>query len=682
MRVSLQIDGDASGALKAAQDTSGAINDLGKQTEAISKAIEDGFKNASGAVDNLKNSSQAAGAANDNVANSALGLAGKLSQVTSAAAGADSALAKGAAGAVSFAKGIGDLAKTAGAFNIIGGVIGLTVTAASTFYGVVNSGSAEASKRLDDTTAHIAAANAAYRAAAAAAGAYYDKVNNIAIFDSTQNLKRLRADQQKYSGAVANSLTPSQSGIFNGSIPGEAGLDGGVVGVLFPDQANERFKGFKDDFDALNASIRANAPEWEKFGQAVTAKGIANPDLADSAQEIVKIADARIKGAAAISEEERNLRLYTGTATKADLAARGLTSSANENAGAFDRLAKAMDRQSAAQAAEAQTAGLGAGAAAKLRAEFVLTETAQQSGIRVSGAYANQIQTIATRAGDAAQKLAQAKLQADTAFQTSQLGRNTIDATVASQLQGSFGNNADQNSAIANAIRLNETLKDLKSTTLDLASGGFRDFRTELQSGATAFQALEKAGLNALTKIADKLLDKTLDNGISQLFGAFLGTGGINASGSIAGAIGPTSIGGAPLVFDTGGYTGPGGKYQPAGIVHKDEFVFDQGATRRIGVGALERLRRGYADGGLVGGPAPWSLGSSQTGSSGSPSGGPQALHVSVSVSVDENGKLQAYVKNVSAQSFSDGLSAYVGSPDHTTHVAQASKTAKVYRLL
>lgn len=60
--------------------------------------------------------------------------------------------------------------------------------------------------------------------------------------------------------------------------------------------------------------------------------------------------------------------------------------------------------------------------------------------------------------------------------------------------------------------------------------------------------------------------------------------------------------------FARGGYTGPGGKYQPAGIVHAGEYVLPQEIVRQPGMLAyLERLRRqgsgalrGYADGGLV----------------------------------------------------------------------------------
>lgn len=58
--------------------------------------------------------------------------------------------------------------------------------------------------------------------------------------------------------------------------------------------------------------------------------------------------------------------------------------------------------------------------------------------------------------------------------------------------------------------------------------------------------------------------------------------------------------------FASGGYTGDGGKYQPAGVVHKGEFVFSKEATSRIGVNNLayahSQAKQGYADGGFVGG--------------------------------------------------------------------------------
>ena len=47
------------------------------------------------------------------------------------------------------------------------------------------------------------------------------------------------------------------------------------------------------------------------------------------------------------------------------------------------------------------------------------------------------------------------------------------------------------------------------------------------------------------------------------------------------------------LSLASGGYTGAGGKYEPAGIVHKGEYVFSQEDVQRIGLNNLEMMRRG-----------------------------------------------------------------------------------------
>jgi hypothetical protein len=60
-----------------------------------------------------------------------------------------------------------------------------------------------------------------------------------------------------------------------------------------------------------------------------------------------------------------------------------------------------------------------------------------------------------------------------------------------------------------------------------------------------------------------------------------------------------------PKGFADGGYTGDGGKYQPAGIVHKGEYVIDKEDTARLGPAQIAAFARsglpGYANGGLVG---------------------------------------------------------------------------------
>jgi lambda family phage tail tape measure protein len=124
---------------------------------------------------------------------------------------------------------------------------------------------------------------------------------------------------------------------------------------------------------------------------------------------------------------------------------------------------------------------------------------------------------------------------------------------------------------------------------------------------------------------------------IAKLLGGFAG-GGFVGGAAAAKSPGQVNAGIAGGVrglpgHATGGYTGHGGKYEPAGIVHKGEFVFTKEATRKIGVPRLYSLMRqprpvaswgdvrpvmaprmirrpdnGYAAGGLVTAPAAQSV--------------------------------------------------------------------------
>ena len=97
--------------------------------------------------------------------------------------------------------------------------------------------------------------------------------------------------------------------------------------------------------------------------------------------------------------------------------------------------------------------------------------------------------------------------------------------------------------------------------------------------------------------------------------------------------------------FAGGGYTGDGGKYAPAGIVHRGEYVITKEATSRLGRGFLDQLnygapRRGFANGGSVSVPELPNYGGNISRSSGNVTvkvinnGEP----VSASVSSEQNG--------------------------------------------
>jgi lambda family phage tail tape measure protein len=78
-----------------------------------------------------------------------------------------------------------------------------------------------------------------------------------------------------------------------------------------------------------------------------------------------------------------------------------------------------------------------------------------------------------------------------------------------------------------------------------------------------------------------KTLQQIIANQIalSILRSLFGGIAGAPAGGNLGGQDVGELAGAAPASFAAGGYTGPGGKYQPAGIVHAGEFVINREAT-------------------------------------------------------------------------------------------------------
>lgn len=103
-------------------------------------------------------------------------------------------------------------------------------------------------------------------------------------------------------------------------------------------------------------------------------------------------------------------------------------------------------------------------------------------------------------------------------------------------------------------------------------------------------------------------LTQNLAKGLQLAIGIAKAISAAQAPGadSFAGGLGVfSSILGIFSMFDSGGYTGKGGPKQPAGIVHKNEIVFESPLVNRYGPQLLEMrrsLQRGYAGGGLVGG--------------------------------------------------------------------------------
>lgn len=152
--------------------------------------------------------------------------------------------------------------------------------------------------------------------------------------------------------------------------------------------------------------------------------------------------------------------------------------------------------------------------------------------------------------------------------------RQEIKQTAAAYAQ------ADQ--AVAQAEERVDDFEAAKDRLKGTAESAF----TGLVTGAHSFHDALLMIINDLARMA-----------ASRLFQSIFFGGGSTGGGLLGGLFG----------FASGGYTGDGGKFEPAGIVHKGEFVMSKEATRRIGADNLAGLHRaaltGFSSGGLVGGP-------------------------------------------------------------------------------
>ncbi|EJV8351612.1 phage tail tape measure protein [Escherichia coli] len=141
-----------------------------------------------------------------------------------------------------------------------------------------------------------------------------------------------------------------------------------------------------------------------------------------------------------------------------------------------------------------------------------------------------------------------------------------------------------------------DSFSQVKSVATQTFDGIAQNMAAMLTGSEQSWRGFTRSVLSMLTEIFLKQAMVGIVGSIGRAMGGAFGGG---ASASTGTAIQAAA---ANFHFATGGFTGTGGKYEPAGIVHRGEFVFTKEATSRIGVGNLYRLMRGYAEGGYVGG--------------------------------------------------------------------------------
>ena len=140
------------------------------------------------------------------------------------------------------------------------------------------------------------------------------------------------------------------------------------------------------------------------------------------------------------------------------------------------------------------------------------------------------------------------------------------------------------------------TMEQVANITTQAFDGMADQLTNFVMTGKADFRSLTVSILSDISKMIIKMM---ILNAVKAAFGGFSG----------GGLVGSTEVNGNATygmgTWATGGYTGNGSKYEPAGIVHKGEYVITKEATARLGRGFLDQLNyggsTGYATGGFVG---------------------------------------------------------------------------------
>lgn len=167
---------------------------------------------------------------------------------------------------------------------------------------------------------------------------------------------------------------------------------------------------------------------------------------------------------------------------------------------------------------------------------------------------------------------------------------------------------------------------EMEEAAADFAGQAYSLLTNAFSAGEDAFVEFVKTGKMSFSSLADSIISDLARIAYKQMMAGMLG--GITGGNSGSGGGGLLSLfAGKFLDFDIGGYTGPGGRKEPAGIVHKGEGVLNQDDMAALGGEAgfnrlRRQLRRGYDLGG-VGGQSPGIVALSK-------GAGPTAVNISV----------------------------------------------------
>lgn len=377
-------------------------------------------------------------------------------------------------------------------------------------------------------------------------------------------------------GSAARSLDPQfsrLSEINRQQAALRAGLDN-------PDARTRMDEATIDAAERASAGLkRARESMLDTNGKLITSEELVRRQD-ELSVEAAKATTAAEK--AAVAEKQKQLELLGKTVsptsatqqiatagTLARLAAASKGGSDADTKDEYDRATKSIEDRIRRQGEEATTYGMSADAVARYRTQTELLTAVKRAERDITPALTKEIADYTDRSAEAAQRV--------------------------------------------------EDLRDKQRTTdqyRGAGSDGLRTLLTDLGNG----KSLTDAWADAATRLRQRFLDMAADNVVDAIFGkrgssstGLLGelfsSGGASSTSTaslssfFSGSFFPGFADGGSVDRVTRGFTGMGGRYEPAGVVHRGEYVFDQTSVDRIGVGTLDAMRRGvrgFAEGGYT----------------------------------------------------------------------------------
>lgn len=370
-------------------------------------------------------------------------------------------------------------------------------------------------------------------------------------------------DRVQFSGVI--SQLDRLGGVIGGIIGLAAAMKNAIADAAGVGAASQQGEALRQRHAAEQASLdslNAQREATERFTAAETARNTATSEQLRLRREIEAVRTRAEEGGATLTgaqiEDAARASLAADDARReAERAARG---SGAKGAGGGDKRETLEGFAREAQAIRDKTAAL-----------------------RIETAVLLEVATSQRRHGDAV-AFADAKTRLLVAAQAE--GRSVTPDQIAqidalAEAYSRAGVQAEQA-----AEKMAETAR-AATENLTAGAGGLTEIFGAARNGADALSS-------TLTRIGNQIIDNTFQRAIMALGGG----GGV--MGGIIGGFGRLLTGG----FASGGYTGDGGKFEPAGVVHKGEYVFSQESVARLGAENLDRLhrnaKRGYAEGGLV----------------------------------------------------------------------------------